>query len=804
MHNRPALWLILGLFLASALFLKTDSPAFADPAATVYPESGGLVPFHGLRDSGVTIYPNNIDASQTSVPISDPARLKVGQIVETQDANREIMGITALHTSTMDVSRGQLGTSPASHSNHTVLYSDFTAVKVMASGVGYRPTGATLSAAVDAGTLDTGLSGAFLAQSIGKTETTIKVTDASLLTDATVVRIDGTAYVSVANKDFLGSTHRSVMCPSNTLAGDSILFGCATLGATPDGPTGSGILAEVRLRAEHLGTISLDLQNVTLTDIRGGPPPYGAPFSIDEVLGGTVTVVSGSPPPPSPPSPNCGGTGVKVCVLPSSQNVGLGNEFTAYIAVQNVWKEYGYGLGSYQFTLKWAPATEQMSIQSVLRGYLADNGTGWDRGAKLSASIGETATELPFDDVSQLQAGYTALMGSEEMLILAVSTSPSPSITVIRGYHGTTPTTHPLDASIWAGPERITVTRASLPAPHSAGADFRDNLRLLRVSDHTFLHASALQIDSERFKVMEIPSRTLRNTGLTLSSGVNETQTALALSGSGSVEKGWILQVDSELMPVTVGGSSSVTVVRGFFGSQASSHSAGTPIKAVFPESNTVRTSRGFQGTPIASHAAGAPITDVDGLGDYVFTMSSPGVPAIIGFVWADNSTFLGQTGRTVQCNPPSFGGGNVSFQCNTTGALPLGNTGSGTLATVNVTGKQLLAGAPPQTLNLSGVTLHDVSGDTLSVTLNAGSVAVVGCPDIDNPLAVPPVHKDGIVDFGKDVLDIAKATLIAGYPIVDAHDVNRNGIVRGDFGGDALNAARIALLKVGMLRCPL
>ena len=69
------------------------------------------------------------------------------------------------------------------------------------------------------------------------------------------------------------------------------------------------------------------------------------------------------------------------------------------------------------------------------------------------------------------------------MLILAVNTGPPASMTVIRGYHGTTPTTHGNNAAIWAGPERITVTRASLPAPHSAGADFRDDLRLLRVSD---------------------------------------------------------------------------------------------------------------------------------------------------------------------------------------------------------------------------------------------------------------------------------------------------------------------------------
>jgi hypothetical protein len=801
MHNRPALWLILGLFLASALFFRTDSPAFADPAATAYPESDGLVPFHGLRDSGVTLTAD-VTPGDTTISISDPARLKVGQIVETQDANREIMGITALHTLTMDVNRGLLGTTPATHTHLTVLYSDYTRINVMASGVGYRSTGATLSTAVDDSTLDTELSGALLSSSIGTSETTINITDATLLTDATVVRIDGTAYVSTTNTSFLGSTGRTPMPAFNTVAGDSITFGYATFYLPPpgpDGPTGSGILAEVRLRAEHLGPVSLHLQDVILADIQG------TALSVGEVLDGSATVVSGSPSPPSPPSPNCGGTGVKVCVLPSSQNVGLGNEFTAYIAVQNVTKEHGYGLGSYQFTLKWAPATEEMTVQSVHRGYLQDNGTNWYRNAQLTAAIDATATNLPLSNVSQLQggAGWTARLypdTGEEMLILSVGTD---SMTVIRGYHGTTPTAHALGANVFAGPERMTVTRASLPAPHSAGADFRDNLRLLRVSDHTLLSASALQIDSERFKVIELPARTLRDTGLTLTSGVNTTDTVLHVSGAG-LQKGWILQVESELMPVTDVGSGTVTVARGFFGTQAASHSAATAIKTVSSESNTVRTSRGFGGTSRQSHAAGAPITDVDGVGGYGFTMSSPGVPDVIGFVWAANSTFLGQTGRTVQCNPPTFGSGNVSFQCNTTGALPLGPTGSGTLAGVDITAKQLIDGAPSQALNLSGVTLHDVSGDTLPVTATAGSVQVVRCPDIDNPPA--GVYKDGLVDFGNDVLDIAKAALIPSYPKAPAYeDLDRNAVV--DFGGDALMAARLALvinIDLGPLRCPL
>lgn len=790
MRIRPTPWVVLGLVLASALFLRTDYPALA-ATATVYPQASAPIPFQGLRPSGVTIYPNNIDASQTSVPISAPARLKVGQIVETQDASREIMEITGLGASTMDVNRGALGTSAASHNSGTQLYSDFTAVRVQASGVGYRPTGATLLDAVDAGTLDAGLSGAFLAQSIGTSDTTINVTDATLLTDATVVRIDGTAYVSVTNKSFLGSSGRTVFDFGTTVTGDSVTPHYGTLGWSPDGPTGSGILAEVRLRAEHLGAVSLDLQSVILTDITG------TPLSVGEVLDGSATVVSGSPPPPGTPTPNCGGTGVKVCVLPSTQDVGLGNEFTAYIAVQNVTKQFGYGLGGYQFTLKWAPATEEALVQSVHRGYLHDNGTNWYRNAILSAPVDATATTLPLQGagISQLQPGWTARLDpdtGEEMLITAVGTD---SMDVIRGYHGTTPTAHVLYAAVFAGPERMNVTRASLPAPHSAGADFRDNLRVLHVSDQSLVTASALQIDSEWFKVEEMPARTLHDTGLTLNSGVGTTDTELDVSAAG-LQKGWILQVESELMPVTAVGSGTVTVVRGFFGSQASSHSAATAIKAVSSENNRVRVSRGFQGTSIASHAAGASITDVDGLGGYGFTLSSPGVPDVIGFAWAANSTFLGQTGRTPQCDPPTFGGGNVSLLCNTTGALPLGPTGSGTLATVNVIGKQLLPvpqGAPSHALNLSGVTLDDISGDPLLVTTVAGSVRVVGCPDFDD---------NRVVSFTGDVIDVAKAALVPGYPQKPEHDVDRNGVI--NFTGDVIVTAQVTLItEPTPLHCP-
>jgi hypothetical protein len=123
--------------------------------------------------------------------------------------------------------------------------------------------------------------------------------------------------------------------------------------------------------------------------------------------------------------------------------------------------------------------------------------------------------------------------------------------------------------------------------------------------------------------------------------------------------------------------------------------------------------------------------------------------------------------------------------------------TGSGTLATVNVTGKQLLPipqGAPPQALNLSGVTLHDVSGDALvPVTTTPGYVQVVGCPDFDGNRAAT---------FTGDVIDVAKEALIRPPLHPAKYDVDRNGTVT--FTGDVIISAKVVLMtQPTPLRCP-
>ncbi len=54
-------------------------------------------------------------------------------------------------------------------------------------------------------------------------------------------------FISVTNGPFLGSTGRSVMCLPPIPDVGSVRFGCITAPPPPDGPTGSGLLATVRL-----------------------------------------------------------------------------------------------------------------------------------------------------------------------------------------------------------------------------------------------------------------------------------------------------------------------------------------------------------------------------------------------------------------------------------------------------------------------------------------------------------------------------------------------------------------------------
>lgn len=99
-------------------------------------------------------------------------------------------------------------------------------------------------------------------------------------------------FVSVFNGSFLGRTGRTVFCPGAILDVGSVRFGCSTTGATPPGPSGSGVLSTVTFSALASGTSPLDLVWVELSDPLAEDIPAAA-------QGGSVTVVPAPTPTPT-------------------------------------------------------------------------------------------------------------------------------------------------------------------------------------------------------------------------------------------------------------------------------------------------------------------------------------------------------------------------------------------------------------------------------------------------------------------------------------------------------------------------
>ncbi|MDP3767301.1 MAG: cohesin domain-containing protein, partial [Dehalococcoidia bacterium] len=189
------------------------------------------------------------------------------------------------------------------------------------------------------------------------------------------------SFVSITNSEtFLESTGRSANCfgpiPAD-LANAIVSFACATFGATPPGPSGSGLLATLTFSTSCAGTSPLDLIKVELADPLSGDIPTQKQGGSATVTGAaacptpTVTPTATDTPTPGPPtetptggvaSPTatfgptatpapsrCGlSAGVAVCVLPTFQATVAGNQITADVYIDNVTR-----LGGFEFTLNF-------------------------------------------------------------------------------------------------------------------------------------------------------------------------------------------------------------------------------------------------------------------------------------------------------------------------------------------------------------------------------------------------------------------------------------------------------------------
>ena len=313
--------------------------------------------------------------------------------------------------------------------------------------------------------------------------------------------------LSVDNGTFLGTSGRSVFCPSALLGVNTVRMGCATSGETPPGPDGSGVLAVLSFRATS-GTspptsTPLHLLDAELSDPLANDIPAVVQDGVVTVLAPTPTPCPGgicptatptlTPTPVITPTPYpdlcLAGSGADVCVKPSSLNVSAGDEFSVDVVADDVSNLGGYGL-----TLVFDPSV--VAYNSVSNGpFLQSSGrnvicfppteapgsvayacvtTGptppGPSGAGILATVSFTAlaegtTNLSFRDTVLFNVVASRIPSTTHDGVITVFPGevPTPTITPTTG--PTTPTATMVPGSlVWIDPPTQAVAPGASPA----------------------------------------------------------------------------------------------------------------------------------------------------------------------------------------------------------------------------------------------------------------------------------------------------------------------------------------------------
>lgn len=511
------------------------------------------------------------------------------------------------------------------------------------------------------------------------------------------------SFVSVLDGPFLGSTGRTVQCfpPSIDAPAGIVRFACATFGASPPGPGGSGVLAQLTFSTTCDGTSPLTLDSVSLSTPLGAGMAAQAQGGSAAVTGGTVcptpaptaspttsptsgpATPTGTPsatptvgPTPTPGPKLCGSPGTTtVCVLPVSQAVPSGSQLTAQVAIDNV-----ADLGAFQLDILFNGALlspvaisvgsfpgstgrtlvcqsslgpDRVGLTCVTLGAAppGPSGNGIIAQVTLAANAGVVGlSALHLDDV------ILATVASDEIaaatrdavvsVLVAPTATPVPTGTVTR-----TPT--PV----------VSPTNTASPTPCAPEGCPTPTITSTPTTTLT---------PTDTPPATSTPTRTA-------------TRTATPTPGPG-------------LCGLVAG-----------------------PTVCVLPVSQSLP---GGADTTVDIAVANSPE-----VGAFQLTLAFN--PAIVSVSDLSEGPFIGSTGRLVNCLQPPPGSGSVQFSCVTLGAAPAGPTGMGVLATVTLHGEA--TGVSP--LSLQGVILTDVSGIAYPspVTLGA-SVSVVPPPP-----TVPP-----------------------------------------------------------------
>ncbi|MDE3096602.1 MAG: hypothetical protein KGK07_11480 [Chloroflexota bacterium] len=181
---------------------------------------------------------------------------------------------------------------------------------------------------------------------------------------------------------FLGSSGRTLLCPPAVVGTGTLRFSCATLGGTPPaGPNGSGVIASVHFLVAGPGTSAVMLSSVIITDVVGTPlPAVTENASITSIVvtptpcpGGicpTATSTSTPTPTPTPLPISCppvAGSAV-ICLVPATQTVAVGSNFSVDVVVDNA-----TDIGAYEFIISF-DAVRLTPLSAVDGGFLGSTG----------------------------------------------------------------------------------------------------------------------------------------------------------------------------------------------------------------------------------------------------------------------------------------------------------------------------------------------------------------------------------------------------------------------------------------------
>jgi hypothetical protein len=375
---------------------------------------------------------------------------------------------------------------------------------------------------------------------------------------------------------------------------------------------------------------------------------------------------------------------------------------------------------------------------------------------------------VDINDVDNFAVGCTIKMGSEEMRVDqllpedlgAIPPRPEDTMTVVRGYNDTTAVSHPA-GSVTVDLDSARVTRgmyASSAVGHGNGVAIHEltseanTVRFQRLSGVTTHSPGASIIDVDGLGAYQVDITT---NAATTAATINEfvgpagAQVTFDVTNPGALQPNWVIIVNNEKMRVVSvdTGAGEITVVRNVHATSLGTHTAGTPIRG----------------------------------------------PIMMEWTYTQNSTFLGSTGRAVDCSssPSTLLPQGVRGSCDTTTG-PLGATGSGTLLTADVWGHQKLPSAPVQQITLTPLLL-DLSGNQISSAPSSTvNMRVLKCTD---------VNQNGFFT-NSDIVLIAQAffnIIPDNLPLMDG---DMNGVLT--YGGDVVLQQRIFFFSQpgGSMRC--